>query len=179
MLTLWQALQALFANVSDLFRRVRLGSSTLSSRRDDGSQAITVVGLLADDHDRQLLTEVCDQSQWKVLFAETCVEALTTLDQRRVPVILYDRDLPGREWRDVVALLASTPHHACVILISKVVDDYLWNEVVRTGGYDVLPKPLRESDVLRAVRLAWSYWNSATRTAAVPAKRPWLSSLRK
>jgi FixJ family two-component response regulator len=52
-----------------------------------------------------------------------------------------------------------------------VVDTYLWNEVVRTGGFDVLSKPLREDDVVRAVRLAFSYWNSGTKTAAFPNER--------
>jgi len=56
------------------------------------------------------------------------------------------------------------------MLISRVADDNLWNEVVCNGGYDVLRKPLRQPDVLRAVKFAWSYWNSA-RHAAASAKK--------
>jgi FixJ family two-component response regulator len=99
---------------------------------------------------------------------ETCEEARTALDKVKARVILCDRDLPGNGWRATVEDLASSPHRACVILVSAVVDTYLWNEVVRTGGFDVLSKPLREDEVVRAVRLAWSYWNSATKTAAAP-----------
>jgi hypothetical protein len=72
---------------------------------------------------------------------------------------------------ETVEDLASSPHRACVILVSGVLDAYLWDEVVRTGGYDVLYKPLREDDVVRSVRLAWSYWNSAIKTAALSGKR--------
>jgi FixJ family two-component response regulator len=61
----------------------------------------------------------------------------------------------------VMRILASAPQRPSVILTSRVVDDYLWQEVIRYGGYDVLSKPLREEDVVRSVRLAWSYWNSA------------------
>ena len=68
-------------------------------------------------------------------------------------MILCDRDLPGRGWRETVEDLASSPHRACIILVSEVVDTYLWNEVVRTGGYDVLSKPLREDEVV--VRSGW------------------------
>jgi FixJ family two-component response regulator len=93
------------------------------------------------------------------------------LHKLKAPVVLCDRDLPGKGWRGTVEDLASSPHRACIILVSGVVDTYLWNEVVRTGGFDVLSKPLREDDVIRAVRLAWSYWNSATRTAAIPGRR--------
>ena len=108
-------------------------------------------------------------NNWPRNFAKTCDQARSALDQLQAPVIFCDRDLKGGEWRDVVQVLASSPHRACVILTSRVVDDYLWNEVVQRGGYDVLPKPLREEDVVRAVRLAWSYWNTARRTSVFPA----------
>jgi FixJ family two-component response regulator len=104
-----------------------------------------------------------------VLFADTCDQARAALDQLKAPVILYDRDLAGGDWREVVQALASSPHRTCVILISRVVDDYLWNEVAQKGGYDVLLKPLREEDVVRAVRLAWSYWNTTRRVSVFPA----------
>jgi FixJ family two-component response regulator len=83
------------------------------------------------------------------------------LHKVKAPVVLYDRDLPGKGWRGTVEDLASSPHRACIILVSGVADAYLWNEVVRTGGFDVLSKPLREDEVVRAVRLASSYWNNA------------------
>ncbi len=133
---------------------------------------ITVIGLAIRDEDRRVLAGSSSRSHWNVLFTDTCDEARAAVDQLGAPVILCDRDLPGEDWRDVVEVLSSSPHRTCVILISKVVDDYLWNETVKRGGHDVLPKPLREEDVVRAVRLAWSYWNSARRTTALPTKNP-------
>jgi hypothetical protein len=55
--------------------------------------------------------------------------------------------------------------------MSRVVDEYLWNETVRRGGYDVVSKPLREEDLIRVVRLAWSYWSIAKPTVAVQERR--------
>ena len=78
-------------------------------------------------------------------------------------MILYDRDLPGKGWRETVEELAASPAPACVILLSNVLDTYLRGEVLRNGGYDVLCKPLREADVVRAVRLASWYWYSGAR----------------
>jgi len=49
-------------------------------------------------------------------------------------VILYDRDLPGKGWRETVEELAASPAPACVILLSNVLDTYLRGEVLRTGG---------------------------------------------
>jgi FixJ family two-component response regulator len=132
---------------------------------------IGIIGLVASDEDRRLLARICERNGWYLLCADTCEEARTALDKMKAPVILCDRDLPGKGWRETVEGLASSPHRVCVILVSGVLDAYLWDEVVRAGGYDVLYKPLREADVVLSVRLAWSYWNSATKTAALSGKR--------
>ena len=158
-----QAIHSLLLRVADFLRR-KNGSTTWPSASPAGPSSmgsITVIGLVTSDEDRRLLASICSRNRWHLLFADTCEEARIALHKLQAPVILCDRDLPGRRWRETVQDLASSPHRACIILVSEVVDTYLWNEVVRTGGYDVLSKPLREDDVVRAVRLAWSYWNSA------------------
>ena len=45
--------------------------------------------------------------------------------------------------------------------MSGVADDYLCQELIRQGGYDILPKPLRADNAARVVKLALSYWNSS------------------
>jgi FixJ family two-component response regulator len=132
---------------------------------------IAIIGLVTRDEDRHLLTGICSRNSWRLVLADTREEAQTALDKLKAPVILCDRDLPGKGWRETVEHLAASPHRACIILVSTVVDTYLWDEVVRMGGYDVLSKPLREEEVVHAVRLAWTYWNSATKTVALSGKR--------
>ena len=154
---------SLFARVVDFVRR-KNGRATWPSPSSTGrssSGPVAVIGLLASHEDRKLLAGVCGRNGWNLLFADTCEEARIALHKLKSPVVLCDRDLPGRGWRWTVEGLAASPHRACIILVSGVVDTYLWNEVVRTGGFDVLSKPLREDEVVCAVRLAWSYWNSA------------------
>ena len=131
---------------------------------------IAVVGLVVNRDDRQLLDGICKGNCWRLFLAESYEEARTALDQLQAPVILCDRDLPGKGWRETregmaqtVEDLATSPSRACLILVSAVVDTYLLDEVVRNGGYDVLCKPLREADVVRAVRLASLYWYSGAR----------------
>jgi FixJ family two-component response regulator len=41
-------------------------------------------------------------------------------------------------------------------------DDYLFEEVIRNGGHDVLTKPLQTPQVVAAVKLAWSYWKQSS-----------------
>lgn len=119
-----------------------------------------------NEEDRRLLTGLGSRNQWKMSFAETVAEARSLSENLRSPALLCDRDATGIDWRDAVETLSASSHRPCVLLLSTVVDDYLWNEVIRRGGYDVLAKPLREGDVLRSVKLAWSYWNSKKRTSA-------------
>jgi FixJ family two-component response regulator len=163
-----QAIHSLFAKVAD-FLRGKNGSSPPSSSSPAGNSSaapIAIIGLVTSEEDRRLLTGICRRNGWHLLFANSCEEARAALDKLKAPVILCDRDLPGQGWRKTVEDLASSPHRACIILASAVVDVYLWNEVVHRGGYDVLSRPLREEEVVHAVRLARSYWNSATRTTA-------------
>ena len=134
------------------------------SRGGNGSRSsgpIVLVALIVADQDRRVLADVCTRNGWGVRFATTCGEAWEALTADKAPVVLCDRDLPGADWRDIVHMMASCPHRPCAMLLSKVADDYLWNEVIARGGYDVLAKPLREDEVTRAVRLAWTYWSSA------------------
>ncbi len=166
-----QRKQSFFSRLAEFLHR-KDGSATWPSPPADCSSPgpLAVIGLVTSDADRRVLAGICSQSGWPLVFADTPEEARVARDKLKAPVILCDRDLPGIGWRQTVEVLASSPHRACVILVSGVVDTYLWDEVVRTGGYDVLPKPLREDEVVRAVRLAWSYWNSAPRKTQLPGK---------
>ncbi len=125
------------------------------------SGCLAVIGLIAGERDRRILDGVCSRNHWSVVFADNCDEARGALDRIEAPVVLCDRDLPGEGWRRVVETLAASPQPSCILLLSKVVDDYLRDAVVGSGGYDVLRKPLREDEVAHAIRLAWTYWNSA------------------
>lgn len=153
---MWGALHSFLSNVRGRWR----GGKPVA--RAEGAQ-ITLVALVAGDQDRKLLSEIADRSRWSVHFADTCEEAWTELNRLKAPVILCDRDLPDAEWREVVQRMASSAHRACAILVSRVVDDYLWNEVIGKGGYDVLAKPLRADELIRSVKLAWSFWNSSAK----------------
>jgi DNA-binding NtrC family response regulator len=155
---MWQALRSFF---------LRQGSAAPAEARhaDPRRSRVMIVSVLLEDQDRSLIAEVCYQNQWDVFFAKTCDEARQVSEQIKPHVILLDRDLADGDWRNFLSACAASSAGACTMLISKVADDYLWNEVVCNGGYDVLPKPLREQDVLRAVKFAWSYWNSTKQSA--------------
>jgi DNA-binding NtrC family response regulator len=127
---------------------------------------VPVVAMVVSEHDRHVLANVSGQEPVDVYFVESCEEARALSSKLTAPVILFDRDWPGTEWRTAVRSLAASPHHACVVLVSGVADDYLRQELVRGNGYDVLPKPLRLDAVSRLIKLASSYWTSTAQTSA-------------
>ena len=148
----------------------------ISNEQPGAAGKITIVGLMSsDDDDGRLLAEIGGRRGWQVVFAETHTEAEAALNGAQVPVVFCDHGLLGLGWRRAVERLSGPPERACVILLSETADTNLWNEVVSGGGYDVLPKPLREDTVTRAVRLARSYWISPARTGLLLNRSPELA----
>jgi len=168
---MWPAIDSLLSRVFRFARK----RSPVSFRRETSPEnrasagLIVIVGIILDEADRRLLTGLGSRNQWNVSFADTLEEAQSLSQDLRAAAILYDRDAAGEDWGTALERFASSPHRPCVLLVSRVADDYLWNEVVRRGGYDLLSKPLREQDVSRAIKLAWLYWNSAARPAVLQA----------
>jgi DNA-binding NtrC family response regulator len=116
---------------------------------------------LLDERDRAVLRELSSCRRWDVSFATACPEALALIGRTKPQILFMDRDLSGSDWRDTMSAFASSSSKICIMLVSTVIDTYLWNEVFQNGGYEVLSKPLRAEDVSRAVGLAWAYWSSA------------------
>lgn len=93
---------------------------------------------------------------WSLTITETLEEALTAIRATPTVVVILDRDLAGPDWRPSLRRLASEANCPSVILASQVVDDYLLEEVIQHGGYDVIAKPFREQEVTHTVEFAWS-----------------------
>jgi DNA-binding NtrC family response regulator len=121
------------------------------------AEKISVLAITPDDGDRRLLSVFSIRGQWDLAFASAYPEAVDILKGGRAAVIICDRDLPGLDWRKCLEDLAASSPGCPIILTSSVYDEYLWEEVVHRGGYDVLGKPLQEDQAVRAVNLAWSY----------------------
>ena len=152
----WQALHSFFAGTS--------GRSTAAAR-------VPIVALVVSEQDRSVLESVSSHQPIEFHFAQSCEDASNLVRQLSAPVILFDRNWPGTDWRTAVENLSTSPHRACVILMSGVTDDYLWQELIRRGGYDVLAKPIRADNVERVIKLALSYLNSARKPAVQGLRR--------
>lgn len=136
--------------------------------RSEADERIPVLAIAREEFDRNSLSEFAVRGQWDLVLADSLEEALQGLKKMRAAVILCDRDLSGLDWRDVLQALAASRPDCPIILTSSVNDEYLWEEVIHKGGYDVLSKPLQEDLTVRAVNLAWSYSKERSRNHAFP-----------
>ncbi len=142
-------------------------TSARTSKRDNSAivPRTAIVALVVNHEDRKVLADICEHELWEIHFATSREEARDSVSRLHAPVMLFDRDWPNEEWRTAVQSFASSPHRSCVILASRVADDYLWQELIRCGGYDLLAKPLRAGEVSRALKLALSFWTTARSVA--------------
>lgn len=161
---MWRTIQSFFLGIAKRIGRKR-SANARPDRRDSSRleppAPIPLVALVAADRDREVLADIAAQQRLELHVAGSYEELVNTASRLQAPLILFDRDWPGTEWRTVIQNLASLPQRACVILVSAVADDYLWQELVHCGGYDTLTKPLRSADVARTMKLALSYWKLA------------------
>jgi DNA-binding NtrC family response regulator len=131
-----------------------------SIRRAVAEDAPRALAVMREGAAWESLRAVFEDLGWTLVFAGTPAAAIARHSEDPFPVILYDRDLTGCEWRLVVPLFAKLSPPPSVILLSAKADRNLWDEVVRCGGCDVLRVPVDRDAVARAVRAACSLWRN-------------------
>jgi DNA-binding NtrC family response regulator len=127
-------------------------------RRAPDLPRVLVITISIEDQD--FYRNLQSRREWDLAFTQSVPEALRLLARETFPIVLCDRDLPGCDWRAVMAKIVEASPRSCFVLTSRVSDEYLWREVAEHGGYDVVAKPLEESAVQHTLRRAWYYWKA-------------------
>jgi len=86
--------------------------------------------------------------------ARSVEQSLRMLDKFEAQVVIYDWDPGGGDWRVAVDGLTARRDHPCVLLASRVVDEYLWTELVKHGGFDVIPRSADAEQLIRSIGFA-------------------------
>jgi DNA-binding response OmpR family regulator len=119
-----------------------------------------VLALVTSGQDREAVSDCARTIGWKLKLLETVDQALSVAASDTVAIVIVDRDLSEHDWRISVQNLANTVSTPCVLLASSVVDPYLFQELVKHGGFDVIPKPIQSKELVRLGRLAFTYWRN-------------------
>lgn len=100
------------------------------------------------------------RSVWTVTAAATPELALDLLQRKEAAIAVCECDRAPDAWRELLRQFAHLPHPPCLIVTSRLADDYLWAEALNLGAFDVLSKPFRREEVVRAFTSAWLHFSA-------------------
>jgi DNA-binding NtrC family response regulator len=157
----------------DLRRVVHMGRSTRRAipkevSRTSSNEPVQLVAIIQDPDDSKSLEQIAASYGWKISIVGSSDAAVAFLKEQPTPLVICDRDLSSEAWSDVLGKIAAQPQAVCVLLASRVADQYLWNQVIQHHGYDLVVKPFQPEELRRAVTFAWSWrgWTSRHYTQA-------------
>lgn len=120
------------------------------------AENISILLATTELDDKVMFEDLLEQNGWEIATCGTATDALNRMADQEPAVVICDCDLPDGGWKRVLeGLQRSGNHPPSLLVISHEGDQRLWGEVLNLGGYDVLLKPLNESEVTRIVDMAW------------------------
>jgi DNA-binding response OmpR family regulator len=128
-------------------------------------EVVPVLAVSPFDDDHSSLEQILVRSRWIVNTCRTCKDAFAILKRRSIPVIICEESLPDGSWKDVLEHTQQDANPPQLIVAARLPDERLWCEVLNLGGYDLLSKPFRQSEVCRGVTLAFVYWQNHQKPA--------------
>ena len=146
-----------FRRLVHIARPAREAPPEQVGRTSPSGEPVKLVAITQSADDSATLQQIAANYGWRISIVGSSDAAITSLNEQPTPLVICDCDLPGEAWRDVLAKIAALPQAVCVLLASRVVDDYLWHQVIRHRGYDVVAKPFQSDELRRAVTFAWSW----------------------
>ena len=140
---------------------IRSWLSRLMGRRGDASASgPCVLAVVEEGPAREAVAETARREGWVLEIADSLKTVLETQRAKRHAVVVYQRELPGIDWREAVSICAGLAGRPCVILLSRLTDHNLWVELARHGGSDLLREPVQIQALGAAVHSAWSLWQT-------------------
>ena len=134
-------------------------------------KGISDVRVLVVSRDRSFLDRMRslgDFYGWDLLLTQATSAGTATNESKAFPLVVCDHDAFGDRWPEAFQTFLAQDTSRCIILCSRNAGDNLWQDAIRRGGYDVVGKPLREEQIVRAVQFASTYWK-ATHLRALPS----------
>lgn len=112
--------------------------------------------LIVDDEvdARTFLFSLLDNEGYLVATASNGIEALKYVARERPRLVISDVRMPEMEGLELLAKIKYAAPDTAVILLSAYADWPLFFDALGYGGSDVLLKPCRNEDLLRAVERA-------------------------
>jgi DNA-binding NtrC family response regulator len=156
----------------DLRRYLRKASSPVAGTSSPNTSRDTVrlLAIMQNPRDGDALRDIAGRFGWSISVVDSSSQAMPLLEGQSTPLVICDGDLENEDWREVFGRIAALPQAVCVLLASRVIDDYLWQQVIRNHGYDVVAKPFQPELLRQTVTFAWSWRGASHRPGAAPKR---------
>lgn len=127
------------------------------------SKRVEVLAINGRSQDCLALRSILGHTNWVIDWVTGLAEAKAFLERHPVPAVVCPKELPGGTWKHVFAAIACLPNPPKVLVYASQPTDELWSEFLDAGGYDLLPLPFDQDEVLRTISLATRQWNDEAR----------------
>jgi len=118
---------------------------------------VRFIVITADEEFYLRLQQIAGTREWRIRRALSDDNAEALISATPTPVVIYDSDWNGGKWRSALSRMSDLPGNPCILLASRVEDDFLLREVVRNHGYDLLPKSVPSEKLIHCLEFAW-FW---------------------
>jgi hypothetical protein len=136
---------------------LRWRQSCLHPQPGKDAEDKNIVRLLVITRDERFSTSVQDAAAacgWEFQHTGNVESGLDVLRKFPASVAIYDWPASEEDWRPAMDRLSALPDHPCLLLASPVDDEYLCAEVVRHGGFDVMPRSASQDRIIGNIRFA-------------------------
>jgi DNA-binding response OmpR family regulator len=138
----------------DFAGRLRLPSRTNRASESTPEVSIKLVLITPDDDLYLSVQKAAKHCGWELLRARSVEQSLQTLNRFPARLVIYDWTPEDEDWRSAIDRLSARPDRPCILLASRVIDEYLWAELVTHGGFDVIHRSADPEQLIRAVQFA-------------------------
>jgi len=107
------------------------------------------------------LREIASSCGWKYWQAPDVENAMPLLLAESIPMVIYDGRNVENDWQPAFDHLHQVAPERCLLLASSAADPYLWQEVIRLGGFDLLNRSASQDETARKLRFAWFFTENA------------------
>jgi len=132
--------------------------SSLPVKSIDLDEHRTCLIISSDPADDAFFRTQLGRIGWDCDWADTWSEAREYLERGCVPVVIAREHDALREWREMVRSPWPLSRVPKLIVALETLDDTLWQDLEDIGAYDVLMKPIIDSEVADVVSPARTAW---------------------
>ena len=97
-------------------------------------------------------------SRWNLLHAATCAHGADLLRECPVPILIRDHDCCNLGCPHAVKCARLSSYPAVLLISVRSRDFRTWEEVLDSGGLDILPKPFSPPVVMKYLEFAHKHW---------------------